>query len=97
VKELIELGVPTLHEAAGRAGLMNRGALLVGGAFAGPARTVSIPSGDNLGVHLAPLRDPAPGHVLCVASGGQGAFGVIGELMVEQIRMAGWRRSPSLD
>lgn len=62
--------------------------LLVGEAFAGPAETVSIPAGDNLGIHLALERAEADA-VLCVASGGRGSYGVIGELMVEAARVRG--------
>ncbi len=62
--------------------------LLVGEAFAGPAETVSIPAGDNLGIHLALERAEADA-VLCVASGGRGFYGVIGELMVEAARVRG--------
>lgn len=62
--------------------------LLVGEAFAGPAETVSIPAGDNLGIHLALERAEA-NTVLCVASGGRGFYGVIGELMVEAARVRG--------
>ncbi len=86
---LIRLGVPTLYEAAGRRGLMEGVRLLVGPAFAGRAQTTEILAGDNLGIHrgLAFSRD---GDVYCVASPGQGRYGVIGELLVEQLRVAGW-------
>lgn len=86
--ELIALGVPTLHEANHRRGLMRSMRLLVGDAFAGPARTVSIPAGDNLGIHLA-LEGVEAGVVLCVASGGRGLYGVMGELMMEAARVRG--------
>jgi len=80
--------VPTLHEANHRRGLMRSIRLLVGEAFAGPAETVAIPAGDNLGIHLA-LEQTAAGGVLCVASGGRGLYGAIGELMVEAARVRG--------
>jgi 4-hydroxy-4-methyl-2-oxoglutarate aldolase len=86
---LVELGVPTLYEAAGRRGLMEGVRLLTGAPFAGRAQTAAIPAGDNLGIHVG-LREPRVGEVFCVASAGQGNFGVIGELLVEQLRSAGW-------
>ncbi|HKV32212.1 MAG TPA: RraA family protein [Candidatus Dormibacteraeota bacterium] len=86
--ELITLGVPTLHEANHRRGLMRSMWLVVGDAFAGPAQTVAIPAGDNLGVHLA-LEGAEAGAVLCVSSGGHGLYGVIGELIVEAARIRG--------
>jgi 4-hydroxy-4-methyl-2-oxoglutarate aldolase len=87
--ELIELGVPTLYEAAGRRGLIDGARLLVGPPFAGPARTASIPAGDNIGVHIG-LRDRFERGVFCIASAGQGRYGIIGELLLEQIRVGGW-------
>jgi 4-hydroxy-4-methyl-2-oxoglutarate aldolase len=86
--ELIALGVPTLHEANHRRGLMRSMRLLVGDGFAGPAETVAIPAGDNLGIHLALERAEA-GAVLCVASRGNGLYGVLGELMMEAARVRG--------
>jgi len=86
--ELIALGAPTLHEASHRRGLMRSMRLLVGDGFAGPAETVAIPAGDNLGIHLALERADA-GAVLCVASGGRGLYGVIGELVMEAARVRG--------
>jgi len=86
--ELIALGVPTLHEANHRRGLMRSLRLVVGDGFAGPAETVAIPAGDNLGIHLALERAEA-GAILCVASRGQGLYGVLGELMMEAARVRG--------
>ena len=86
--ELIALGVPTLHEANHRRGLMRSMRLLVGDGFAGPAETVAIPAGDNLGIHLALERAEARA-VLCVASRGQGLYGVLGELIMEAARVRG--------
>ncbi len=62
--------------------------VLVGESFAGEAETAGIPAGDNLGIHRA-LERAASGAVLCVASGGRGLYGVIGELMVEAARVRG--------
>ncbi len=86
--ELIALGVPTLHEANHRRELMRSMRLLVGDGFAGPAETVAIPAGDNLGLHLALDRAEA-GAVLCVASRGKGQYGVLGELVMEAARARG--------
>jgi 4-hydroxy-4-methyl-2-oxoglutarate aldolase len=71
-RRLIELGVATLHEAAGRRGLLHGVRLFVGEPFAGPAITVALPAGDNLGLHLA-LEAAKPGSVVCVGSAGGGA------------------------
>jgi 4-hydroxy-4-methyl-2-oxoglutarate aldolase len=79
---LVALGVATLHEANHRQNLVTGIQLLVGGPFAGPAVTVALPSGDNLGVHLA-LAAAEPGSVVCVASAGRGLYGVVGELLIE--------------
>ncbi len=77
---LAGFGVATVHEALGRRGLMRGVRLMVGPAFAGPAATVELPAGDNLGIHAA-LAAANAGSVLCVASGGRGIFGVIGDLI----------------
>jgi 4-hydroxy-4-methyl-2-oxoglutarate aldolase len=82
---LVELGVPTLHEANSRKGLMQDVRLVVGDAFAGPAETVAVPAGDNLGLHVA-LERAEPGAVICVASGGRGVYALMGELMSEAAR-----------
>lgn len=65
-RALVAFGVATVHEAQGRRGLLAGVRLLVGPAFAGPAETVSIPAGDNLGIH-ALFRVARPGTVVCVA------------------------------
>ena len=62
--------------------------VLVGDAFGGRAQTVALPAGDNLGIHLA-LEQAETGSVLCVASGGKGLYGVVGELLVEAARTRG--------
>jgi 4-hydroxy-4-methyl-2-oxoglutarate aldolase len=86
--ELVELGVATLHEAGGRRGLVSGVQVMVGPAFAGPAVTVCLPAGDNLGIHLA-LEAASTGSVLCVASAGQGLYGVLGDLLLAAARAAG--------
>jgi 4-hydroxy-4-methyl-2-oxoglutarate aldolase len=86
--ELAGLGVATLHEASGRRGLARGLGLVVGEPFAGPAVTVALAAGDNLGVHLA-LEAAAAGSVVCVASGGGGVYGVYGDLLHESARARG--------
>jgi 4-hydroxy-4-methyl-2-oxoglutarate aldolase len=83
--ELLALGIATLHEANRRRNLLNGIRLLVGAPFAGPAVTVAIPAGDNLGVHLA-IETAQPGSVVCIASAGRGLYGVIGDLLIEAAR-----------
>lgn len=77
---LVALGTATLHEAYGRRGLAAGLRLMVGPAFAGPAITVAIPAGDNLGLHLL-LHDAPAGAVACIASGGRGLYGVFGDIL----------------
>jgi 4-hydroxy-4-methyl-2-oxoglutarate aldolase len=86
--ELAGFGVATLHEASGRRGLASCLRLLVGEPFAGPAVTVALAAGDNLGVHLA-IEAAEPGSVVCIASGGDGTYGVYGDLLHEAARARG--------
>jgi 4-hydroxy-4-methyl-2-oxoglutarate aldolase len=90
-EELLRLGVPTLYEAAGRRGLVAGVELLVGRPFAGQAHTAEIPGGDNLGLHYGLMATERTGAIYCVASAGKGRYGVIGELLLEQLRTAGWQ------
>jgi 4-hydroxy-4-methyl-2-oxoglutarate aldolase len=85
---LVALGVATLHEVLGRRHLLTGLRLLVGEPFAGPALTVAIPAGDNLGLHLA-LEAAQPGSVICGASVGGGLYGVLGEILHEAGRVRG--------
>jgi 4-hydroxy-4-methyl-2-oxoglutarate aldolase len=86
--QLIAFGTSTVHEALGRRGLMDGISVRVGTAFAGPAETVAIPAGDNLGIH-ALLARASRGAVLCIASAGRGDFGVFGDLLMEASRVRG--------
>lgn len=86
--KLMAFGTATVHEAQARRGLMEGVSLRVGTVFAGPAETVSIPAGDNLGIH-ALLAKANRGAVLCVASGGRGVFGIFGDLLMEASRARG--------
>jgi 4-hydroxy-4-methyl-2-oxoglutarate aldolase len=90
-KDLLRLGVATLYEAAGRRGLVAGVELLVGVPFAGQAHTAEIPAGDNLGLHHGLMTPERTGDVYCVASAGKGRYGIIGELLVEQLRAGGWQ------
>jgi 4-hydroxy-4-methyl-2-oxoglutarate aldolase len=87
-RRLVEFGVATVHEALGRRGLIDGIRLMVGPAFAGVAATVAIPAGDNLGIH-ALFERIEPGSVACIASGGQGVFGVYGDLLHDAGRVRG--------
>jgi 4-hydroxy-4-methyl-2-oxoglutarate aldolase len=86
--ELVELGVATLHEASGRRGLASGLRLLVGQPFVGPAVTVALAAGDNLGVHLA-IEVAEAGSIVCIGSGGGGVYGVYGDLLHEAARARG--------
>lgn len=86
--ELRRIGVATLHEANHRRGLLTGLAITCGGSFAGRALTVTIPAGDNLGIHWL-MEDIAPGSVLCVASRGGGRYGCVGELIARSAKALG--------
>lgn len=49
--------------------------------MAGPCRTVRIPPGDNLGLHIA-IEAAKPGEIVCAGGGSAtGVFGVFGEVL----------------
>ena len=87
-ERLVAAGVSTLHEVLGRRQLPSGLRLLVGGPFAGPALTVELPAGDNLGLHLA-LEEAEVGSVICAGSMGQGCYGVFGQILHEAGRARG--------
>jgi len=87
-RRLVDLGVATLSESTPRRHPPTGLRLLVGEPFAGPAVTVDLPAGDNLGVHLA-VEAATAGDVVCVASRGRGLYGVVGELLTEAARARG--------
>ncbi len=78
---LLGYGAAVIHEAYGREGALGGGIRPVwaGASVAGPCRTVLIPAGDNLGIHVA-LESAEPGEVLCVGSDGPSDYGVWGEV-----------------
>jgi 4-hydroxy-4-methyl-2-oxoglutarate aldolase len=82
VAELGSLGVATVHEAAGRTGLL--GSLLrpvwPGARMAGTAVTVLCWPGDNLMIHVA-VEQARPGDVLVVTTTSPSGDGFVGELI----------------
>lgn len=85
-----QLGVATVHEAQGRAGLMRPyiRPLDPGNRLAGPAVTVLAHAGDNLMVHAA-LDVCQPGDVLVVAVRSESTDGMFGELLAVSCRARG--------
>jgi 4-hydroxy-4-methyl-2-oxoglutarate aldolase len=74
----------TVHEAAGRRGALPSRIKPVRQSMQvhGPAFTVQLPPGDNLGLHRA-LGRAAPGDVLVAHAGGQVEYGYWGEILNE--------------
>lgn len=92
VKELGAAGVATVHEAAGKSGLMRPylRPIYGGAAVAGPAITALCQPGDNLMIHLA-VEYCRPGDVLVVAVTSDSADGALGELLAVSLRAHGVR------
>ncbi|HEY2128160.1 MAG TPA: 4-carboxy-4-hydroxy-2-oxoadipate aldolase/oxaloacetate decarboxylase [Streptosporangiaceae bacterium] len=86
VAELGQLGVATVHEAAGKSGLL--GTTLrpawAGAQAAGTAVTVLCGPGDNLMVHAA-VEQARPGDLLVVTTTSPSSDGFIGELIVTSL------------
>ena len=80
-----ELGVATVHEAAGRTGLVDLALtqVIAGSRVAGPARTAVCAPGDNTMVHAAVAHAP-PGDVLVLTSGEPAPVALVGELLATQ-------------
>lgn len=88
-EELASMGVSTLYEAAGRRGLVDVELhRIVGGAAAGPARTVRLGRGGNRAVHGV-MKRLQPGEVLVVTTDEPQPIALFGELLVLQARQAG--------
>jgi 4-hydroxy-4-methyl-2-oxoglutarate aldolase len=90
VRELGELGVATVHEAAGKAGLL--GTTLrpawAGARAAGTAVTVLCGPGDNLMVHAA-IEQARQGDLLVVTTTSPSSDGFIGELIITSLEARG--------
>jgi 4-hydroxy-4-methyl-2-oxoglutarate aldolase len=87
---LAELGVATVHEAAGRTGIVDLPLTQVvpGSRVAGPARTALCVSGDNTMVHAA-VAHAGPGDVLVLTSDEPVPIALVGELIATQAQVQG--------
>ncbi len=88
--ELAELGTATVHEAAGRAPLVNVPLIQVvpGSRAAGPARTVRCAQNDNLMVHAA-IAESLPGEVLVLTMPEPAPVALVGDLLATQAKGRG--------
>ena len=88
--ELARLGTATVHEAAGRAPLVDVPLIqvLAGSRAAGPARTVRCGQGDNLMVHAA-VAEAHPGEVLVLTMPEPAPVALVGELLATQAKVRG--------
>ena len=88
--ELARLGTATVHEAAGRAQVVDVPLVQVipGSHAAGPARTVRCCQDDNLMVHAA-VAEAEPGEVLVVTMPEPRPIALVGELLATQAKVAG--------
>ena len=88
--ELARLGSATVHEAAGRAQVVDVPLIQVvpGSRAAGPARTVRCGQDDNLMVHAA-VAEAEPGEVLVLTMPEPGPVALVGELLATQAKVAG--------
>jgi 4-hydroxy-4-methyl-2-oxoglutarate aldolase len=90
VSELRNAGVATVHEAAGRTGLMGPSLRPIqdGARIGGPAVTVLCPPGDNMMIHAA-IEVVRPGDLLVVASMSHSTDGMFGELLATSLLQRG--------
>lgn len=88
--ELAQLGSATVHEAAGRAPVVDLPLIqiLPGSRAAGPARTVRCGQGDNLMVHAA-VAEAEPGEVLVLTMPEPAPVALVGELLATQAKGRG--------
>jgi 4-hydroxy-4-methyl-2-oxoglutarate aldolase len=88
--ELARLGTATVHEAAGRAQVVDVSLIQVvpGSRAAGPARTVGCGQDDNLMVHAA-VAQAEPGEVLVLTMPEPRPVALVGELLATQAKVAG--------
>jgi 4-hydroxy-4-methyl-2-oxoglutarate aldolase len=87
---LAQLGVATVHEAAGRVGIIDLDLTQVvpGSRAAGPARTARCAAGDNSMVHAA-IAHAEPGDVLVLTISEQAPVALVGELLATQAQVRG--------
>ena len=87
---LAELGVATVHEAAGRTGIVDIPLTQVvpGSRVAGPARIALCAPGDNTMVH-AVIAHASPGDVLVLTSAEPAPVALVGELLATQAQARG--------
>ena len=87
---LARLGVATVHEAAGRVGIVDvpLTQVVAGSRVAGPARTALCAPGDNSMVH-ALIAHANPGDVLVLTSVEPAAVALVGELLATQAQARG--------
>jgi 4-hydroxy-4-methyl-2-oxoglutarate aldolase len=87
---LARLGVATIHEAAGRTGIVDLPLtrLVPGSRAAGPARIAVCASGDNSMVH-AVIAHAEPGEILVLTSVEPAPVALVGELLATQARTRG--------
>jgi 4-hydroxy-4-methyl-2-oxoglutarate aldolase len=85
--ELAQLGSATVHEAAGRAPVIDIPLvqILPGSRAAGPARTVRCGKDDNLMVHAA-VAEAEPGEVLVLTMPEPAPVALVGELLATQAK-----------
>jgi 4-hydroxy-4-methyl-2-oxoglutarate aldolase len=87
---LAQLGVATVHEAAGRVGVIDLELTQVvpGSRAAGPARIARCAAGDNSMVH-AVIAHAQPGDVLVLTSTDPAPVALVGELLATQAQVRG--------
>ena len=88
--EIARLGVATLHEAAGRTGIVELPLTRVvpGSRVAGPARTALCAPGDNTMVH-ALVAHARPGDILVLTSVEPAPVAFVGDLLATQAQTQG--------
>jgi 4-hydroxy-4-methyl-2-oxoglutarate aldolase len=90
VNGLAAAGVATIHEAAGRTGLMEPAIRPIqdGVRIGGSAVTVLCPPGDNMMIHAA-VEVVQPGDMLVVATMSHSTDGMLGDLLATSLRGRG--------
>jgi len=88
--ELAQLGSATVHEAAGRAPVVELELIQIvpGSRAAGPARTVRCAQDDNLMVHAA-VAEAEPGEVLVLTMPEPRPVALVGDLLATQMKARG--------